>query len=94
VYCLYLCYCHSNSAENIRKNGMGFNQFESLARCQGVRISSHRVGESEREAQCVQGLQKFTAMVEAVSQDRSAGSFLVANFSRASLQQTGTLTLC
>jgi len=79
----------SNSAENIQKSGMGFNQFEALARCQGVRISSHRVGDSEREAQCVQGLQKFQAMVETVSQDRTAGSFLVANFSRKCLHQTG-----
>jgi glutathione gamma-glutamylcysteinyltransferase len=79
-----LC-CHS--IEKVKSNGMDFNEFESLARCHGVSIESQRV--TDEWATSHSNLQLFRDLINEVSSSDKAESFLVANFSRKSLGQTG-----
>jgi glutathione gamma-glutamylcysteinyltransferase len=77
--------CHS--IEKVRNDGMNFTEFESLARCHNVNISSQRVlPEWSNESPQLIGFKKL--LKEVSSSDR-AESFLVANFSRKALGQTG-----
>lgn len=92
-----------HSLERIKTNGLSFFEFESLARCHGVRISSHRVlsddtesGNEEEEEdedyeteKCPEGFDKFKQLVEQICTDDQAETFIVVNFSRKVLNQTG-----
>lgn len=93
-----------HSMEKIKTDGLSFVQFESLARCHGVKITSHRVvaepeeEEIEVEPQsedphvdepCPESIETFRALVEKISQDDQAGTFMVVNYSRKVLNQTG-----
>eukprot|EP00600_Ochromonadales_sp_CCMP1393_P002924 CAMPEP_0174978244 /NCGR_PEP_ID=MMETSP0004_2-20121128/14080_1 /TAXON_ID=420556 /ORGANISM="Ochromonas sp., Strain CCMP1393" /LENGTH=372 /DNA_ID=CAMNT_0016229563 /DNA_START=227 /DNA_END=1345 /DNA_ORIENTATION=+ len=75
--------------DRIRKSGMGFGEFEALARSQGVRIASHRVAGRDLEEQCLQGIHRFRHLVQTISSSNQAKSFLVVNFARQILHQTG-----
>ena len=75
-----------HSIEKIRSNGMNFKEFESLARCHGARINSHRVDASDQhDDRCVHGLQRFQHLVKILSSDSSGRAFMVVNFSRKAL---------
>lgn len=88
-----------HSLEAIKTDGLSFHEFESLARCHGVRISGHRVlsdgtevGDTEEgsaEEKCPEGIDKFRKLVEQISMDDQAETFIVVNFSRKILNQTG-----
>ncbi len=88
-----------HSMEKIKTDGLSFMQFESLARCHGVKISSHRVvaepedHEEEEDPEtaipCPESIDRFRILVEKISTDDQAGTFIVVNFSRKVLNQTG-----
>eukprot|EP00598_Pedospumella_elongata_P015111 CAMPEP_0185014408 /NCGR_PEP_ID=MMETSP1098-20130426/99301_1 /TAXON_ID=89044 /ORGANISM="Spumella elongata, Strain CCAP 955/1" /LENGTH=446 /DNA_ID=CAMNT_0027543497 /DNA_START=61 /DNA_END=1401 /DNA_ORIENTATION=+ len=88
-----------HSMEKIKTDGLSFVQFESLARCHGVKISSHRVvaepedHEEEEDPEtaipCPESIDRFRILVEKISTDDQAGTFIVVNFSRKVLNQTG-----
>ena len=79
-----------HSLENIKNGGLSFAQFESLARCHGVKISSQRVFKEEiGTAEGNTGIEKFRCLVDSISGDDKAETFLVVNFSRGVLGQTG-----
>jgi len=93
-----------HSMEKIKTDGLSFVQFESLARCHGVKITSHRVvaepeddeieeephsEEPHAEEPCPESIETFRSLVEKISQDDQAGTFIVVNFSRKVLNQTG-----
>lgn len=93
-----------HSMEKIKADGLSFVQFESLARCHGVKITSHRVVPEPEEEEieeephseephvdepCPESIDTFRSLVEQISQDDKAGTFMVVNFSRKVLNQTG-----
>lgn len=78
--------------DKVKRNGMDFNEFESLARCHGVRIKSHRSQQthgSNASDPNSGSLKVFRETVRAVASSASADSFVVVNFSRRALGQTG-----
>ena len=87
--------------DKVKRNGMDFNEFESLARCHGVRIKSHRSQQthgsslsdpdsaSAAAAAAAAALHLFRDTIKAVASSPSADSFVVVNFSRKALGQTG-----
>lgn len=104
-----------HTLERVRSGGLSFTEFESLARCHGVRISSNvvhpkpapteqtsnsascKVVRSERcdeliaqHRQHMLGFADFKRLVESSCQDPSARRFLVVNFARSVLGQTGS----
>jgi hypothetical protein len=82
-----------HSLERIKTNGLSFVEFESLARCHGVKISSHRVLRDETgqivDENGPEGLQQFRGLLERISACDRAETFIVVNFSRKVLGQTG-----
>jgi hypothetical protein len=82
-----------HSLERIKSNGLSFVEFESLARCHGVKISSHRVLRDETgqivDENGPEGLQQFRSLLERISACDRAETFIVVNFSRKVLGQTG-----
>lgn len=78
-----------HSLEKVQKHGLNFSEFESLARCHGVNISSTRVCHSRLETCGKEGLREFIQLIDQISSTDQAKSFLVVNFSRKYLGQTG-----
>ena len=77
--------CHS--IEKVKSNGMDFNEFESLARCHEVNITSQRVTKEYGLSQT--NYNNFKILLNNVSSSDKSESFLVVNFSRKALGQTG-----
>jgi glutathione gamma-glutamylcysteinyltransferase len=78
-----------HSISKVQQSGLSFSEFESLARCHGVKISPHRVC-SPTPGECQDhSYERFRELVREVSGNASASSFLVTNFSRKYLGQTG-----
>jgi len=78
-----------HSLEKVQKHGLSFSEFESLARCHGVNIISRRACHSLKEECGKEGLEEFELLVDRISSTDQAKTFLVTNFSRKSLGQTG-----
>jgi hypothetical protein len=78
-----------HSLEKVRKFGMDFDEFESLARCHGIRIRAYKNNESNLRNECNRDLNEFRSCVETVCGSDKSESFIVANFSRKVLGQTG-----
>lgn len=78
-----------HSLEKVQKFGLSFSEFESLARCHGVNIVSRRACHSLDEECGKDGLREFQALVDRVCSMDQAKTFLVTNFSRKYLGQTG-----
>ena len=78
-----------HSLERIKSDGLSFSEFESLARCHGVRIHSSRVCHGLQEPCGSEGFNHFKAIVEETSRSDLAKKFTVVNFSRKYLNQTG-----
>jgi glutathione gamma-glutamylcysteinyltransferase len=76
-----------HSLERIGRDGMNFTEFESLAKCHGVNIQSFRVNDTLAEDK--DGYNKFKEYVRKASKCGLASTFIVANFSRKYLGQTG-----
>lgn len=95
-----------HSLEKVKRNGMDFGEFESLAQCHGVRIRSFRSGppagtgevgtssssgvsSGSSTGSSVEGIDDFRRVVAASAASAAADSFVVVNFSRRALGQTG-----
>lgn len=82
-----------HSLERIKTDGLSFMEFESLARCHGVKITSHRVFRDEHgnihDETSHDGIEAFRSLVERISSDDRAETFIVVNYSRKVLGQTG-----
>jgi glutathione gamma-glutamylcysteinyltransferase len=79
-----------NSLDKIKKIGMNFDEFESYGRCHGVNIQSYRTvvatpGSVEESNQ----ISLFRSHVEASCRLDTADQFIVTNFSRKYIGQTG-----
>jgi len=78
-----------HSLEKIHQYGMNFMEFESLAKCHGVNIRSVPV---TNRSSCVDNhndIDTFRSLLENISSNETANEFLIVNFSRKYLQQTG-----
>jgi len=78
-----------HSLEKVQRRGMDFDEFESLARCHGIRIKSYKADESLHSPTCTFSVRQFRAHVEAIASSDHAESFMIVNFSRKVLGQTG-----
>lgn len=78
-----------HSISKVQASGLSFAEFESLARCHGVRISAHPVCSSKLGDCAEHPIDRFRDEVRRLSSSSTASSFLVTNFSRKHLGQTG-----
>lgn len=78
-----------HTEEKVRKDGMSFAEFETLARCHGVGIQGFRACHPANISCGSQGFKKFYDTVETISRSDKNDVFLVTNFSRKHLSQTG-----
>jgi glutathione gamma-glutamylcysteinyltransferase len=78
-----------HSLEKVKNHGLGFLEFESLARCHGVNISSKQVTSMTEQVHGVRDFKEFKYLIEEISSADQAKSFIVTNFSRKYLNQTG-----
>jgi glutathione gamma-glutamylcysteinyltransferase len=79
-----------HSLERIRSEGLNFNEFESLARCHSVNIKSFRVNPTAVNSEIdLSPYNTFKTYVEKISSSDKANTFMVVNYSRGSLGQTG-----
>ena len=78
-----------HSLEKVQRKGMDFDEFESLARCHGICIKSYKADETLHHKECHYNLTQFRSHVESVASSDRAESFIIANFSRKVLGQTG-----
>ncbi len=79
-----------HSLERIKLDGMNFNEFESLAGCHGVNIQSYRVSSNHAQLNNLNAdYVLFKETVKRVSRSDTADTFVVVNFSRKSLGQSG-----
>ena len=78
-----------HSLEKVRRDGMDFDEFESLARCHGIRIRAQKNFSRNHTEVCSRDITQFRSFVEAVCSSDKSESFMVANFSRKVLGQTG-----
>ena len=76
-----------HSLEKVRELGMNFHEFESLARCHGIRINAVKAEDHQHD--CTLGINQFRTLVQSISSSEMAESFIIANFSRKALDQTG-----
>ena len=77
------------SLENIRSRGMTFYDFETLAKCHNVNIQSYPVDDNCLEGCHSHQYEHFRKLVIAISSSGDAHAFIVCNFSRKFLGQTG-----
>ena len=78
-----------HSLEKVKRDGMDFDEFESLARCHGIRILAHKNYVKNHTEACDRNLSQFRSYVTSVCCSDKSESFIVANFSRQVLGQTG-----
>lgn len=78
-----------HSLEKYRIDGMSFSEFESLAHCHGVPIMSHRVNSNELIEVNNMQYNNFKKNIISTCSSYKAESFIVSNFSRKTLGQTG-----
>ncbi len=77
--------CHSLA--KIKSNGMDFAEFVSLAACHNVQIQSWRAESSNPDK--TSNLFEFRKAIQKISSSDKAESFMIVNFSRKFLGQTG-----
>ena len=78
-----------HSLDKVRSSGMNFDDFESLARCHGVNIQSVRCDSDLHSEDCQKGFDTFKHYIIESCTSSKAENFIVVNFSRKSLGQTG-----
>ena len=95
-----------HTMDKFKKTGMNFGEFEGLAACHGVNMLSYRVGakgevgtedhdklcgnHSPHECHHPSSQQKFREYLETSSRSDAADTFIIANFDRKLLGQTGS----
>jgi len=77
-----------HSLDKVKQYGMNFSEFESLAQCHGVRIHSFRA-QPTAVGNCEDKVKAFRTVVAQTASSTEANSFVIVNFSRKSLGQTG-----
>jgi hypothetical protein len=76
--------------ENIKSNGMNFTEFEALGECHGISIQSIQLHHHrQHQPACAYSIESFRQLVQSVSSSSKADIFIIANFSRRKLGQTG-----
>eukprot|EP01041_Mallomonas_annulata_P007168 gene7168-14598_t len=78
-----------HSLDKIKKDGVHFDEFEHIARCHGVRIHSYRAGNALHSEYCKENLELFRLHTKESCRKDTADQFIVVNFSRKSIAQTG-----
>lgn len=78
-----------HSEEKVRKDGMNFAEFETLTRCHGVGIQGFRACHPASVSCGTEGYHKFYQTVEEISRSDKNNMFMIANYSRKHLSQTG-----
>jgi glutathione gamma-glutamylcysteinyltransferase len=78
-----------HSLDKVRKHGLNFLEFESLAKCHGVKIISKRACHSNQEECGKASMDEFQALVQGICSTDKAKTFVVSNYSRKYLKQTG-----
>jgi glutathione gamma-glutamylcysteinyltransferase len=78
-----------HSLERVKKVGLSFSEFESLGHCHGVKIQSFRVKNPSDSVDGSKEFEEFRDLLINVSSNDQANRFLVVNFSRKYLNQTG-----
>jgi glutathione gamma-glutamylcysteinyltransferase len=78
-----------HTLDKVKAAGMNFGEFEALAKCHEVSISSYRASRLDDIDGQQRGLEKFRDIVASTSHSSSAKAFVVCNFSRPHLGQTG-----
>jgi glutathione gamma-glutamylcysteinyltransferase len=76
--------CTVHQKELVIAKGMNFKEFELLGQCHGVCIKSYPAIDSD-----ILGIEAFRKVVSEISSSDKAERFIVVNFSRKSLSQTG-----
>jgi glutathione gamma-glutamylcysteinyltransferase len=82
-----------HSLDKVRAIGLSFREFESLAGCHGVNIKSYPVDKSRAVVEgdeSAAGMSYFRATVDSLCSNPKADTFLVVNFCRQKLGQTGS----
>lgn len=74
-----------HSLDRVKERGMNFKEFKSLARCHEVKISPYGACEKHVES----NIDKFRNHVSESCRSNAAKSFIICNFSRTHLDQTG-----
>jgi len=74
-----------HSIGRIKQNGMNFDEFAALSNCHGVTIKSYRASIIDLEQYSA-----FRDKVIEISRNQDADKFIVVNFSRKNLGQTGS----
>lgn len=88
LYCESKAVC-GHSEEKIKTEGLSFLEFESLARCHGVNIQSFRACHSTSQECGSRGFQQFYNKILDITSNPKSDQFMVINFSRKQLGQTG-----
>ena len=78
-----------HSLDKVKRDGMDFDEFESLARCHGIRIRAKKNNNKNHSEICSRDITQFRSYVETVCSSDKSESFIIANFSRKVLGQTG-----
>ena len=78
-----------HSLAKVKTDGMNFREFESVARCHGARILSFPVDEHLHHTACDRTVAAFRNHVDKSCSNSNADAFVVSNFSRKVLGQTG-----
>jgi glutathione gamma-glutamylcysteinyltransferase len=75
----------------VLESGLDFDEFERLARCQGIMVESTRAQfDHDTNSECSGGVSVFRKLIESICSSESADTFLVSNYSRKELGQTGS----
>lgn len=75
-----------HSLDKVRNGGMSFKEFKSLGHCHNVSIKSYGIREDSDE---VTTIDDFRRQILNISESSQAQSFIICNFSRKYLDQTG-----
>ena len=78
-----------HSLDKVKRDGMDFNEFESLARCHSVGIQSQRLRDGLKSHINPIELNEFRDRIIKISSSANSDAFIVVNFSRRHLGQTG-----
>ena len=77
------------SKDKVRLEGMNFDEFESFAKCQGLQVQAFRTNPDIPGEADTSSISQFRRKIESVSYSDKSESFMVVNFARKPLGQTG-----
>jgi glutathione gamma-glutamylcysteinyltransferase len=74
-----------HSGEKVKNSGMNFNEFEAFASCHNVSIRAYRPSQENHTSD----IKHFRDLVKQSCSQTNAKEFIICNFSRKVLSQTG-----